>query len=147
MQVTGWMAEKVGGPMVRRAYDAAPSAGEVLVRVAGCGVCHTDLGFYYEGIPTRHPFPLVLGHEAGGEVVAVGPGVDSLRPGQRVSLEPGIPCRWCDSRTARSARYVTLLKSVNDLEIPTRRSPSQAVITRLALRRTHCRSADGVSPS
>ena len=40
--------------------------GEALVEVAGCGVCHTDLGFYYDGVPTRHPFPLTLGHEVSG---------------------------------------------------------------------------------
>jgi L-iditol 2-dehydrogenase len=47
--------------------------------------------------------PLVLGHEAGGEVAAVGPGVSSLRVGERVSLEPGVPCRSCHQ--CLSGRY------------------------------------------
>ncbi len=58
MQVVGWMVREPGEPMVREEREASPGPGEVVVRVAGCGVCHTDLGFYYEGVPTRHPFPL-----------------------------------------------------------------------------------------
>jgi 6-hydroxycyclohex-1-ene-1-carbonyl-CoA dehydrogenase len=94
MHVTGWMAEKIGGPMVRRAYDAIPSAGEVLVRVEGCGVCHTDLGFYYEGIPTRHPLPLVLGHEIAGTVVEGGEG-EAAWIGREVVVPAVIPCGAC----------------------------------------------------
>ena len=71
--------------------------GEVLVRVGSVGVCGSDVHYYEHGrigdyIVDR---PMVLGHEAGGEVAAVGPGVDSLVPGQRVSIEPGVPCRSC----------------------------------------------------
>jgi len=53
-----------------------PGEGQVLVEVAGCGVCHTDLGFYYDGVRTRHPMPLTLGHEISGRVIAtdLGPG-------------------------------------------------------------------------
>ena len=54
-----------------------PGDGQVLVEVAGCGVCHTDLGFYYDGVRTRHPLPLALGHEISGRVVATGPGTES----------------------------------------------------------------------
>ena len=43
-----------------------PGPEEVLIQVAGCGVCHTDIGFAYDGVPTRHPLPLILGHEIGG---------------------------------------------------------------------------------
>ena len=48
------------------------SHDEVIVEVAGCGVCHTDIGFAYEGIPTRHALPLILGHEIAGRVVLAG---------------------------------------------------------------------------
>ena len=41
-------------PMVLEPREEAPGRAEVLIEVAGCGVCHTDLGFYYEGVPTRH---------------------------------------------------------------------------------------------
>src|SRR5574340_1497608 len=44
-------------------------AGEVLVEVAGCGVCHTDLGYFYDGVPTVSKPPLTLGHEISGVVV------------------------------------------------------------------------------
>jgi 6-hydroxycyclohex-1-ene-1-carbonyl-CoA dehydrogenase len=43
--------------------------GQALVEVAGCGVCHTDLGYFYDGVPTRTKPPLTLGHEISGIVV------------------------------------------------------------------------------
>ncbi|MFH1321550.1 MAG: 6-hydroxycyclohex-1-ene-1-carbonyl-CoA dehydrogenase [Bacteroidota bacterium] len=43
--------------------------GEALIKVAGCGVCHTDLSFWYFGVPTKHELPLTLGHEISGTVV------------------------------------------------------------------------------
>ena len=52
--------------------DSYPAPDEVVVEVAGCGVCHTDVGFAIEGVPTRHPLPLILGHEISGRVVAAG---------------------------------------------------------------------------
>ena len=57
--------------MVKADFDPfPPSAGEVVVEVAGCGVCHTDLGFYYDGVRVKSPLPLTLGHEISGRVVA-----------------------------------------------------------------------------
>ena len=74
-----------------------PAAGEVLVRIGSVGVCGSDVHYYEHGRigPYVVDSPLVLGHEAGGVVTAVGPGVSALRPGQRVSIEPGVPCRRC----------------------------------------------------
>ena len=43
--------------------------GEVLVQVAGCGVCHTDISFWHQGVKTNHDFPLTLGHEISGTVI------------------------------------------------------------------------------
>lgn len=43
--------------------------GEVLVEVAGCGLCHMDIGYFYDGVPTIHKPPLILGHEISGTVV------------------------------------------------------------------------------
>src|SRR3989304_1163119 len=71
-------------------------AGGALVRVAATAVCHTDLEIY----TGRHPgvrLPRVMGHEAAGVIEAVGPGVASLRAGQRVILNPIIACGACDS--------------------------------------------------
>ena len=56
----------------REFLPSEPQADEVVVRVAGCGVCHTDVGFAYDGVPTRAPLPLTLGHEISGRVEAAG---------------------------------------------------------------------------
>jgi len=74
--------------------EEVPGDGEVVVRVAGCGVCHTDLGFYYEGVPTRHPFPLTLGHEVSGTVVEAGAGAEAWI-GREVIVPAVIPCGRC----------------------------------------------------
>lgn len=81
----------------------APLAGEALIRVAAVGVCGSDLHTYEDGRigDTVVRDPLVLGHEFSGTVVAAGPdahdGVGaSLSPGQRVAVEPGMPCWHCD---------------------------------------------------
>jgi 6-hydroxycyclohex-1-ene-1-carbonyl-CoA dehydrogenase len=75
-----------------RAETAGP--GEVLVEVAACGVCHTDLGFFYDGVATRHPFPLTLGHEISGRVVEAGPGVEGWL-GASVVVPAVLPCGEC----------------------------------------------------
>lgn len=74
-----------------------PGPGEVLVRIGSVGVCGSDVHYFEHGRigPYVVDRPLVLGHEAGGVVAAVGEGVESLREGQRVSIEPGVPCRSC----------------------------------------------------
>ena len=74
-----------------------PGAGEVLIRVGSVGVCGSDVHYYEHGRigPYVVDHSLVLGHEAGGEVAAVGPGVTAFHTGQRVSIEPGVPCRSC----------------------------------------------------
>ena len=74
-----------------------PGPGEVLVRVTAVGVCGSDVHYYRHGRIGQHVVrsPLVLGHEPGGTVAATGPGADRHRAGQRVSIEPGIPCGTC----------------------------------------------------
>lgn len=97
------MVREPGAPMVLESWGASPGAREVAIEVAGCGVCHTDLGFYYEGVPTRHPFPLVLGHEIAGTVVAAGPGAE-VWLGRRVIVPAVIPCGECAAcRAGRGA--------------------------------------------
>ena len=71
-----------------------PGADEVVVQVAGCGVCHTDVGFAFDGVPTRHPLPLILGHEISGRVVAAGEGASSWL-GRSVIVPAVIPCESC----------------------------------------------------
>ncbi|ANY09885.1 NAD(P)-dependent alcohol dehydrogenase [Pseudonocardia sp. HH130630-07] len=74
-----------------------PGPREVLVRVASVGTCGSDVHYFTHGriggFVVREP--LVLGHEPAGRIVAVGAGVDTGRIGQRVSVEPGVPCRRC----------------------------------------------------
>jgi 6-hydroxycyclohex-1-ene-1-carbonyl-CoA dehydrogenase len=94
MRVTSWVVPEAGRPMVLEDRDETPGADEVLVRVAGCGVCHTDLGFFYDGVPTRHGFPLTLGHEVSGTVVEAGPGAEEWR-GRAVIVPAVIPCGRC----------------------------------------------------
>jgi len=65
---------------------------EALVEIAGCGVCHTDLGYYYDGVPTVTKPPLTLGHEISGTVVAG----DSRLLGREVIVPAVIPCNKCD---------------------------------------------------
>lgn len=74
-----------------------PGPGEVLIEIGSVGVCGSDVHYYEHGRigPYRVDSPLVLGHEAGGVVVALGSGVTSLTVGRRVSIEPGVPCRSC----------------------------------------------------
>jgi 6-hydroxycyclohex-1-ene-1-carbonyl-CoA dehydrogenase len=93
------MVESAGRPMSLTDRDESPKEGEVVVEVKGCGVCHTDLGFYYEGVPTRHPMPLTLGHEVAGTVTAAGPGADDW-VGRDVIVPAVIPCETCDACTA-----------------------------------------------
>src|SRR6266700_6015513 len=84
---------------VRMEERPMPQAGpkDVLVEVKAVGVCGSDVHYYEHGRigPYVVESPLVLGHEAGGVVAAVGPCVTTLSVGQRVSIEPGVPCRAC----------------------------------------------------
>ena len=78
-----WMMTAVGQPLVKEPLElAAPPPGQVLVEVAGCGVCHTDLGFLYDGVRTNQPLPLALGHEVSGRVVKAGAGRGGLARGR-----------------------------------------------------------------
>ncbi len=73
----------------------APGPGEAVIRVAATAICHTDLEIY----TGRHPgvrFPVVMGHEATGVVERSGPGVESIRVGERVLINPIIACGACD---------------------------------------------------
>jgi 6-hydroxycyclohex-1-ene-1-carbonyl-CoA dehydrogenase len=71
-----------------------PGPGEVLVRVAGCGVCHTDIGFWKDGVPTKHALPLTLGHEISGTVTATDP-ADRHLLDQEVIVPAVISCGDC----------------------------------------------------
>jgi L-iditol 2-dehydrogenase len=75
-----------------------PRDDEVLVRVRSVGVCGSDVHYFEHGrigdFVVRQP--LILGHEAAGDIVAVGSAVPADRIGERVAIEPGAPCRRCE---------------------------------------------------
>ncbi len=71
-----------------------PGPGEALVRVRRIGVCGTDL-HAYRGRQPFFSYPRILGHELGVEVLAVGPGVTQVRPGDRCAVEPYLNCGTC----------------------------------------------------
>ncbi|MCA9607510.1 MAG: 6-hydroxycyclohex-1-ene-1-carbonyl-CoA dehydrogenase [Myxococcales bacterium] len=99
VSIRAWDAVAVGEPMVRatREVDESTLSGDqALVEVAGCGVCHTDLGFLYDGVRTRHPLPLTLGHEIAGRVIAAGPDAKTL-VGRAVVVPAVVPCGECDA--------------------------------------------------
>jgi len=96
MKVVAWQMRAPSEPLVRTEMELrAPKDDEALVRVQGCGVCHTDLGFLYDGVPTRHPLPLVLGHEVAGVVEAAGANAKAL-VGKSVIVPAVIPCGRCE---------------------------------------------------
>jgi len=88
--------------------------GEVLVEVAGCGVCHTDLGFFYDGVPNVNKPPLTLGHEISGTVVAG----DEAWLGKEVIIPAVMPCRKCYlCKTGRGNRCLNQKMPGNSLGI------------------------------
>ena len=85
MQTTAAVAREAKGDFTIETVDVGePRDGEVLVRIAGVGLCHTDIVFRDQFVP--YPLPAVLGHEGAGVIEAVGGGVTGLAPGDRVVL-------------------------------------------------------------
>jgi len=81
-----------GGKLAKTSIDVPElKPGEVLVEIAGCGVCHTDLGYFYDGVPTVCKPPLTLGHEISGTVIAG----DSKWVGKEVIIPAVMPCNKC----------------------------------------------------
>ncbi len=74
---------------------AEPGPGQVRVAVRHCGICHSDLGIIDAELGPAQQLPVVLGHEAAGEIESVGPGVTSLACGDKVVLTPCPPCGAC----------------------------------------------------
>lgn len=95
--VQPWSRDKETGARtpgkLERTSVPAPDlkAGEVLVEIAGCGVCHTDLGYFYDGVPTVNKPPLTLGHEISGRVVAG----EKDWLGKEVIVPAVMPCNNC----------------------------------------------------
>ncbi|MFI2410480.1 S-(hydroxymethyl)mycothiol dehydrogenase [Streptomyces sp. NPDC018947] len=100
-QVRGVIARSKGAPVeLTDIVIPDPGPGEVVVAIAACGVCHTDLTYREGGIDDA--FPFLLGHEAAGTVESVGEGVESVQPGDFVVLNWRAVCGRC--RACRRGR-------------------------------------------
>ena len=95
MKIRAAVLEEFGAPLVVQEVDlAGPRAGEVLVRLHACGVCHTDM-YSASGVDPSGYAPTVLGHEGAGVVEALGEGVTSLAVGDHVVTLFSPQCREC----------------------------------------------------
>lgn len=94
-----------------------PGKGELQIKLEYVGVCGSDLHFYQEGQLANWTLdgPLALGHEPGGVVTAVGEGVEGFEIGDKVSIEPAVPCGECED--CRKGNY-NLCKNIKMLAIP-----------------------------
>jgi len=95
----------VGSIAVEERPVPVPESDQVLIRVGSVGVCGSDVHYYEHGRIGEYVVnaPMILGHEVGGQIVAVGDQVDPTRIGQRVAIEPQRCCRTCDY--CRSGQY------------------------------------------
>ena len=93
------VCREMGKPVAVETLDVAPpQRGEVTIKLAACGVCHSDLSATNGTIP--FPMPVVLGHEGAGEIVAVGEGVSRFALGDHVVssfVSMCGKCRWCQT--------------------------------------------------
>ncbi|MBK7641689.1 MAG: 6-hydroxycyclohex-1-ene-1-carbonyl-CoA dehydrogenase [Planctomycetes bacterium] len=112
-----WEMQSPGTALTRtRVEHFEPRADEAVVRVVGCGVCHTDLGYLYDGVRTRKAPPLALGHEIAGEVVAVGERYPELL-GKAVIVPAVTPCGECeDCHEGRAAVCKRQIMPGNDVQ-------------------------------
>lgn len=117
---TPWGKNKETGEVIQGKLEKteipvpALKDGEVLVEVAGCGVCHTDLGYFFDSVPTVSKPPLTLGHEIAGTVVAGAP----EWVGKEVIVPAVMPCRQCIlCKTGRGNRCLAQKMPGNSLGI------------------------------
>ncbi|MEK6704494.1 MAG: alcohol dehydrogenase catalytic domain-containing protein, partial [Bdellovibrionota bacterium] len=94
----GYFMREVGQKLEKKDFvieDLPP--GHIAVKVAGCGLCHTDITFLNGSVKTKHPLPLVLGHEISGAIVASGAAAGlSLIEGKKVIIPAVLPCGECE---------------------------------------------------
>lgn len=83
---------------VERIEKPAPGPNEALIKVQCIGVCGSDIHYYEHGRIGRYVVeePLILGHEVAGTIVEIGSNVSNVKIGDRVAIEPGVPCGQCE---------------------------------------------------
>jgi 6-hydroxycyclohex-1-ene-1-carbonyl-CoA dehydrogenase len=109
---------EAGKPLtIEEIATPAPGPGEALVRVAGCGMCHTDLHYMDHGVKPFKTPPLVLGHEIAGTVAAVGAGVTGPALGDRVVIPSVFGCGRCEfCRHGRENLCVEMVMLGNNID-------------------------------
>jgi len=111
MKVRAAVAYAPGKPLVVEDVDLeGPKAGEVLVKLAATGICHTD-EFTRSGADPEGLFPAIFGHEGAGVVVEVGPGVTSLAKDDHVIPLYTPECRQCKSCLSRKTNLCTAIRA------------------------------------
>lgn len=90
---------------VERVPDPAPAPDEVVVEVAACGICGTDIHIYHNEYMSD--FPLIPGHEFAGRIVEVGRDVTGYTVGERVTVDPNLYCGRCDFCRNEQANHCT----------------------------------------
>ena len=119
MQIRAAVLERFAEPLVVQDVDlAAPRAGEVLVRLKACGICHTDM-YSASGVDPSGYAPCVLGHEGAGIVEEVGDGVTSLAPGDHVVTLFSPQCGECvNCRSGKTNICVAIREQQNAGYLP-----------------------------
>ncbi len=111
MRTRAAVAIAAGQPLVVMEVNLAdPREGEVLVEIKATGICHTD-EFTLSGADPEGLFPAILGHEGAGVVIAVGPGVKTLKPGDHVIPLYTPECRECPSCLSRKTNLCTAIRA------------------------------------
>ena len=111
MKIRAAVLEEFGKPLVVQELDLAPpKAGEVLVKIQACGVCHTDL-YTASGVDPSGYAPTVLGHEGAGVVEAVGEGVTSVKPGDHVVTLFSPECGECPHCMSGKTNICTAIRA------------------------------------
>ncbi|MBI5548763.1 MAG: 6-hydroxycyclohex-1-ene-1-carbonyl-CoA dehydrogenase [Deltaproteobacteria bacterium] len=116
-EITAWQMDAPGQPLVKRTLPVPKlGAGDVLVQVAGCGLCHTDLSFLYGGVKTKKTAPLTLGHEVAGTIVDAG-AVQQKLVGKSVIVPAVLPCGECElCKAGRPTACRAQIMPGNDLD-------------------------------
>lgn len=94
-----------------------PGRGELLIKTAACGVCHTDMHYIDHGVPTFKKPPLILGHEPSGTVAGIGEDVTGFSEGDRILLPAVVTCGHCQAcRTGRENICESMVMFGNNID-------------------------------